>query len=71
MACDTCPADGAGIAFGIEHALGTDALASDRSNAHNLTPPASDPMGQVTLSFGRNSAAPFGNAVGSSIAAPT
>ena len=39
--------------------LGTDALASDRNNSRNLTPPAFDDMGQASLSFGRNPSAQF------------
>jgi len=46
--------------LGLEYALDTDVLTSDRNNARNLTRPTFDPMGQVMLSFGRNSATQFG-----------
>lgn len=52
--------DGDGLGFGVEYALGTDPLTSDRNNTRNLTAPAFNAMGQATLSFGRNSSAQFG-----------
>ena len=52
--------DGDGNAFGLEHALGTNPLASDRNNSRNLTPPMFNAQGDAVLSVGRNSAAEFG-----------
>jgi hypothetical protein len=46
--------DGDDNAFGIEYALGTDPLTSDRNNARNLTRPTFNAQGQATLTFGRN-----------------
>lgn len=46
--------DGDGSTDGIEYALGTNATASDRSNASNLTPPSRNGAGANILSFGLN-----------------
>ncbi len=49
--------DGDGARFGLEHALGTDALRSDPNNPRNLTPPAFDTLNRAQLTFGVNNAA--------------
>ncbi|MCU0796154.1 MAG: hypothetical protein MUF31_09485 [Akkermansiaceae bacterium] len=49
--------DGDGNAFGIEHALGTNPALSDPANSRNLSGPTFTPVGQASLTFGRNTSA--------------
>jgi hypothetical protein len=49
--------DADGLAFGLEHALGTDPLRSDRANPRNLAPPVFDLAGRAQVTFGVNTAA--------------
>ncbi len=53
-------ADGDGIPFGIEHALGTYPTVSDRSSTRNLTRPTFNAQGQASIQFGRNPSASSG-----------
>ncbi len=47
--------DGDGFAYGVEQALGTNALLADSSSPRNLTAPVINASGHVVLSFGINS----------------
>lgn len=56
----TVDPDGDGSPYGAEQALGTDNFSADPANSGNLTSPVFDASGELSLSFGINSAAVAG-----------